>query len=52
MDGDIMKKMVNGEYFEMTEEEYEAWKAEIDALPPIVDDTAETVVNILMGEVQ
>ena len=47
-----MMKMVNGEYVEMTEEEYEAWKAEIDAMPPIVDDSAETVVNILMGDVQ
>ena len=44
-----MKKIVNGEYVEMTEEEYAAWKAEIDALPPIEDESAEEIVDILTG---
>ena len=44
-----MKKMVNGEYVDMTEEEYVAWKAEIDSLPPIEDESPDTIVNILTG---
>ena len=45
-----MKKMVNGEYVEMTEEEYAAWKAEIDAFPPVDHDSPEAVVDILLGD--
>lgn len=44
-----MKKMVNGEYVDMTEEEYVAWKAEIDAMPPLEDESAEAIVDILTG---
>lgn len=45
-----MKKIVNGEYYDMTEEEYAAWKAEIDALPPLDYDSPEAVVDILLGD--
>lgn len=48
-----MKKIVNGEYMEMTEEEYKAWKKEIDENPipeppPDPTDKAEAY-DILIG---
>lgn len=48
-----MKKIVNGEYIEMTEEEYEAWKKWLDdnpmpEPPPDPTDKAEAY-DILMG---
>lgn len=44
-----MKKIVNGEYVEMTEEEYEEWKADIDAHPIPENDSPEEILNIILG---